>query len=242
MDGYADIATHYREVIAQGGLNPGDTMPSYAQAAEAHRVNRTTVIRAYDVLKSEGLITSHAGKGTVVTRRPHIAPATGAARVARRERGGDNYAPGETSVDHESMLTPCADPVVCHYLDIEPHDEIVVRRRVFVQDGERVVIGIENIHIRAQATVPDLLKQGPRGDVHWHVEYEEKTGRKVNRSPEMRTARFASKDELRLLGISLPPGDVAVPVLVTYAVFHDENGPLEVMEDVRAPGLLDVAK
>jgi GntR family transcriptional regulator len=242
MGGYADIASHYREVIARGDLVPGDAMPSYTQAGDLHRVNRTTIVRAYDVLKNEGLIAAHPGKGTVVLRRPRIAPATGVARIERRENGGENYAPGETSTGHEAMMRSCADPKIAQDLGIDLHDEIVIRRRVFRQDGIPVVWAIESIHPRALAVVEDLLKQGTRGPVHWHVEYEGKTGRKIYRSPEMRAARFASADELKALEVAVPDSDVAVPVLVTQTVFHDENGPLEVMEDVHAPGTWNVAR
>ncbi|GAA1016877.1 GntR family transcriptional regulator [Streptomyces thermogriseus] len=234
--GYADVAAHYRQRIQSGELKPGDKLPTVPEIQAQFDVSSKTVSRALGVLKSEGLVAARGALGTVVTERPRVAPATGAARVERVRNGGPNYAPGETSTGHRAMLRSCADPVIAQRLEIEPHDEIVIRVRVFRQNGTPKVIGVEYIHPRALAVVDDLLKQGPRGPVHWFVQYEESTGQRITSSPEQRAARFASRDELEALEISLPDSDVAIPVLVTHTVFHDEEGPLEVMEDVHAPG------
>ncbi|MER6846160.1 GntR family transcriptional regulator [Streptomyces platensis] len=240
--GYAEIAAHYRQLIDDGELAPGDALPSVADIREHFEVSAKTVSRALQVLKNEGLVGSRGSLGTVVASRPRVAPASGDARVQRTQRGGPNYAPGETSTGHEAMLRSCADPLICQLLGIEPHDEIVIRRRVFRQDGVPTVLGVECIHPRALSVVPDLLKQGPRGPVHWLIEYKEETGRSTHGSPERRGARLASRDELERLEVPLPDSDVAVPVLVTYVVYHDEDGPLEVMEDVHAPGLWHEAR
>ncbi|MFF7459618.1 GntR family transcriptional regulator [Kitasatospora sp. NPDC008115] len=234
--GYADIAAHYRRRIAAGELKPGDTLPPVNEAAELHGVARNTAVRAYGLLKAEGLVTTHAGAGTVVSSRVGIAPPTGAARVDRLKAGGSNYAPNETSTHHEAMVRSCAEPSICRDLGIEPHDEVVIRRRVFRRDGKPVVLGISVIHIRALRHVPALLQQG-RLERLWHEVYEEQTGHAVHRSPERHTARFASDDELAALEVPVPSGvDVAVPVLIVRTVWHDERGPIEVWEDIHAPG------
>jgi GntR family transcriptional regulator len=70
----------------------------------------------------------------------------------------------------------------------------------------------------------------------WQEIYTERTGRTVTKSPERRTARFASQNELDLLEVRVPE-DVPVPVLVLVNVFHDEDGPLEYWEDIYSVGL-----
>ncbi|MFE7428924.1 GntR family transcriptional regulator [Streptomyces sp. NPDC057545] len=240
--GYADIASHYRSRIAAGELKPGDSMPTVNAVAEEHGVARNTAVRAYDLLKREGLVSTRAGAGTVVTSRPRVAPPTGAARVDRLKEGGSNYAPGESSTGHEAALRSCADPGICRDLGIEPHDEVVVRRRVFRYDGQPVILGISVIHMRALADVPELLQQG-KFERLWHEIYEERTGRPIHRSPEVRAARHANRDELDALEVTVPNDvDVAVPVLVTRTVWHDETGPIEVWEDIHAPGLWHTGK
>ncbi|MFI0156203.1 GntR family transcriptional regulator [Streptomyces lydicus] len=235
--GYADVAAHFRAKIEDGGLSPGDSLPSVDEIREQFGVSAKTVSRALKLLKDEGLAGSRGSLGTVVTERPRVAPASGTARVERTRRGGPNYASGETSTGHTAALLSCADPGLCRDLDIDPHDEVIIRKRVFRVDGKPMTIGLEIIHPRALAVVADLLKQGPRGPDHWFNEYTEKTGKQVSGSPEMRIARHASRDELEDLEVPVPDADVAVPVMVTRTTWHDEDGPLEVMEDIHAPGV-----
>lgn len=240
--GYADVAAHFREKVENSELAPGDALPSVEEIRTQFSVSAKTVSRALKVLKDEGLVAHRGALGTVVTERPRVAPATGADRVARTRKGGPNYSANETSTGHTAMMRSCADPAICRELGIEPHEEVVIRKRVFRVHDEPVVIGLEIIHPRALAVVSDLLKQGPRGSVHWFTEYEESTGKKINASPEMRAARFASRDELEDLEVTLPESDVAVPILVTRTTWHDEDGPIEVMEDVFAPGTWHAAR
>lgn len=232
--GYADVATHFRQLIQDGALNPGDSLPSVDEIRQQFDVSAKTVSRALRVLKDEGLATSRGGLGTVVTEQQRSA-STGAARLDRLNRTGKTYAPGETSTDHVAMLRSCADPDIANQLGIELHDEIVIRRRVFRQDGRPTVVALSCINMRALADVPEILQAGQLKPF-WQKTYTERTGREVTRSPERRGARLASPDELAALEVDVPP-NAAVPVLVLHTTFRTEDGPIEVWEDVYAPGL-----
>lgn len=231
--GYAAVASHYRDKIAIGDLNPGDPMPTVEAVAKEHGVARNTAARAYNLLKREGLISTNAGAGTVVARRPRVI-VTGSDRLARGEAGHSHYAPGETSTSHEAWRQPCPDLYICRALGIERHGEVIVRRRVFRQDGRATSIGLNHIHPRVADDVPEVMNQGrlPR---NWRTLYTERTGREIHRSPELFTARHATRDELDALGVSAPDG-AAIPVLVSYSTHHDEEGPITVWEDVYASG------
>ncbi|RSS53027.1 GntR family transcriptional regulator [Streptomyces sp. WAC01280] len=235
--GYAEIAAHYRQLIEDGSLRPGDSLPPMSQVKEQFGVTITTVNRAYRLLKDEGLTLPRPGAGTVVADQPQVA-STGAARLARIARTGEKYAPGETSIGHVAHLRSCHDPQVADILGVELGDEVVLRRRVFLRDGKPAVAAFSMIHMRALVDVPELLQPQPF-DRFWQEIYTERTGRLTTKSPERRTARLASSDELELLGVQAPE-NAAVPVLVLVNVFHDDRGPLEVWEDVYAPGLWQV--
>lgn len=230
--GYADIAAHYRQRILNGHLEPGDAMPTVNEVAREQGVARNTAARAYELLKREGLISTRAGAGTVVAQRPRVV-VTGADRLARGEAGGSHYAHGETSTGHEAWQQPCADLSICRALGIEPHSEVVIRRRVFRRDGRATVIALNHIHPRVLEDVPEVLQQGklPRS---WRDLYTERTGREIQRSPELFGARHATADELAALEITTPD-TAAVPVLVSYSTHHDETGPVTVWEDIYAP-------
>jgi GntR family transcriptional regulator len=235
--GFAEIATHYRKLISDGTLAPGDEMPSMRKVMETFGVSITTANRAFRVLKSEGLTVVQPGRKTLVADQSQVA-ATASARLERIARTGKPYAKREISVDHTAELRSLADPILCEQLDVEPHDEVVLRTRTFVRDGKRTVFAVSCIHVRALADVPELLSPEPF-DRFWQEIYTARTGRTVTKSPERRSARLALDYELEALGVDVEPG-TPVPVLVLVNTFSDENGPIEVWEDVYAPGLWQV--
>lgn len=237
--GYAEIATHYRQLIADGTLAPGDAMPSMREVCDQFGVSITTANRAFRLLKSENLTTPQPGVGTVVAERSHVA-ATAAARLKRIERTGRMYAPKERSIEHTAALLSVNDVEIADDLELELHDEIVVRTRVYLDGADkRTVFGSSFINVRGMNAVPELLRTERFGRF-WQEIYTERTGRVTTRSPESRTARLATDFELERLGIQAPTGS-AVPVLILRNVFHDDEGPLEVWEDVYAPGMWQVA-
>lgn len=229
---YDEIAAYFRRQIQDGELEPGAKLPSLRKACDDFNVSMNTANRAFQLLKAEGLTTATLD-GTVVAEQPDVT-VTGSARLRRIERTGKSHAPNETSSDHWAGVTACADPVIGDLLGIEPHEEIILRRRVFRRDGKPTSVGLSNIHLRALLDVPELLQEQPF-DRFWQEIYKERTGREVTRSPERRTARLISNDELNALGIELP-AEAAAAVLVVVNVFHDDKGPLEVWEDVYPPG------
>lgn len=226
-----DIAAHYRRAITDGDLRPGDRLPTVRETAERFGVATATVTRAYKMLKAEGLTVPRERVGTVVAERSRVV--TGAAKLGRLERTGKALVEGESTSDHWAGLRSCTDPDICRLLGIEPHEEIVLRRRVLRKDGEPVAVALSVISMRALVDVPELLTQG-RLEPFWQHTYTERTGREITRSPEMYGARLASNDELRALEIDVPD-HVAVPVLVLRMVHHDDDGPIEVWEDVHPP-------
>ncbi|GIQ69477.1 PLP-dependent aminotransferase family protein [Xylanibacillus composti] len=65
---YAQIADHVEQRIAFGEFPPGSLLPSERKFAELLGVNRSTVILAFDELRSLGIIESRTGSGTRVSR------------------------------------------------------------------------------------------------------------------------------------------------------------------------------
>jgi len=63
---YLQIKNQIRDMIFSGELIEGFSLPPERKLADILRVNRSTVIKAYQELKAEGLIESHVGKGTVI--------------------------------------------------------------------------------------------------------------------------------------------------------------------------------
>ena len=64
------IATGLRQAIAQGGVGPGEDLPSVRQLAGDLGVHWNTVARAYRRLADEGLLTVRRGRGAVTRDQP----------------------------------------------------------------------------------------------------------------------------------------------------------------------------
>ena len=63
---YRQIVDQVRYQIAGGILQPGDRMPSVRELAKQLPANQNTVLKAYDILSQDGLISRRQGDGTFV--------------------------------------------------------------------------------------------------------------------------------------------------------------------------------
>ncbi|MGY4772601.1 aminotransferase-like domain-containing protein [Kribbella sp. CWNU-51] len=71
---YVLLATRLRRLIDDGELPPGVLLPPDRALAGALAVGRTTVVGAYELLRSEGRITRRQGSGTRVAGTPSTGP------------------------------------------------------------------------------------------------------------------------------------------------------------------------
>ncbi|MFI6574977.1 PLP-dependent aminotransferase family protein [Nocardiopsis sp. NPDC050513] len=64
---YQRLAGALRGLVTEGTLVAGERLPSERALATALRISRTTVVSAYDALRSEGILDSRQGSGTRVS-------------------------------------------------------------------------------------------------------------------------------------------------------------------------------
>lgn len=64
---YHQLYCQIRDAINSGHYQPGQRLPASRVLAKEQHVSRNTVIKAYDMLVSEGYLTSHAGDGMRVS-------------------------------------------------------------------------------------------------------------------------------------------------------------------------------
>jgi GntR family transcriptional regulator len=69
---YQQIADNLRAQILRGDLPPGSLLPSEAELVREYGSSRGPVRQAINLLRSEGLVDSHQGRGVFVRRRPAL--------------------------------------------------------------------------------------------------------------------------------------------------------------------------
>ena len=63
---FGQIVQQVRQGVAQGGLHPGDQIPTVRELARELLVNPNTVAKAYQQLEQAGVISTKRGSGTFV--------------------------------------------------------------------------------------------------------------------------------------------------------------------------------
>ena len=67
---YLQFARQVEQLVAGGGLNPGDQLPTVRELATELRINFNTVSRAYRILDEAGIISTQRGRGTYIWEMP----------------------------------------------------------------------------------------------------------------------------------------------------------------------------
>jgi len=67
---YLQVKNQIRDMIISGELPAGHILPPERILSELLDVNRTTIVKAYHELKSDGLVQARVGKGTIVAVKP----------------------------------------------------------------------------------------------------------------------------------------------------------------------------
>jgi GntR family transcriptional regulator len=68
---YQQIADDLRRRIADSTLAPGAKLPSESDLIGQYKVSRVVARMAIAQLRADGLVISHAGKGSFVRSKPH---------------------------------------------------------------------------------------------------------------------------------------------------------------------------
>lgn len=83
---FAQVAAAVRADVATGRLRAGDRLPAAREVAGAAGINLHTVLRAYQLLRDQGLVDMRRGRGAIVTEAAAAIAALQGDIVALRER------------------------------------------------------------------------------------------------------------------------------------------------------------
>jgi GntR family transcriptional regulator len=69
---FEQIAFAVKEAVARGEVAAGEKLPSVRELAQELSINPNTVVRAYEALARDGVVTRRQGSGCFVTGRPSV--------------------------------------------------------------------------------------------------------------------------------------------------------------------------
>ncbi|MEV8431706.1 GntR family transcriptional regulator [Streptomyces chartreusis] len=221
---YEQIAEDLRTRIAGGEFGPGELLPSGRDLAEQWNVSRATVVKAYDVLRNDGLVVARQGAGFIVAETPVARPAGGRRAGAARVSGG---APFRRLGVPDRVVPP---DHVRDVLGLSAGATALRRARlVLLDDGTPGTLVTAWFPPDIADAAPRLAMAGPIAEGTTHYVRRE-TGRSPLEGVDVKTVRLAAAEEARLLDVDQP---VAVSVVLHTA--YDQGGrPLVCEEGVTA--------
>jgi GntR family transcriptional regulator len=210
---YEQIAEDLRTRIANGEFGPGDLLPSGRDLAEQWGVSRATVVKAYDVLRTDGLVVARQGAGFTVVEIPIARPAGGRRAGSSRVAGGTPY----RRLGLPDRIAPPAH--VGDALGLKPGEAALRRMRlVLLDDGSPGTLVTAWFPPAIADLAPRLAMRGPIAEGTTHY-VRRSTGRSPVEGVDTTTVRLARDDEARLLGVEQPTA-VAAVLHVAYDLGH----------------------
>jgi GntR family transcriptional regulator len=232
------ILDDLRGGILTGHLAPGERLPSEHALAQRYETSRPTVRRALARLKAEGLIVTEQGRGAFVRPGPHVRLLlTGASYRRHRALGlpGFNAQALEQGQAPEQRLrevaTISAPAEVALRLDVDEDSPVVVRRRLFLVNGQPVAFC--DSYYAAGMAAGTALAESRKIKGGAHAVIEDPHGpirRRVARSVDELVSRMPTPEEAS--GLLISPGVPVVRILRT--IYDAERRPLEVQDTVAA--------
>jgi DNA-binding GntR family transcriptional regulator len=229
---YLQIADDLRSQILNGDLAAGAKLPSETQLMSSYSVSRTVAKMAIGVLRHEGLITSHQGKGSFV-RLPRPLRRLSSDRYARRESktppfAHDVQASGrKPEWEYHTERIPASTPVA-ERLKINPGDIVVMTHYRFFADGQPIQLSTSYEPLAITEGTP--IEQPEEGSILGVVARMDSIGQHVTHVIEEVTTRAPRPYESEALKI--PPG---VHVLVIERTHYVGEIPVETC-DIVVPG------
>jgi GntR family transcriptional regulator len=217
---YQRIAHDLRTQILSGDLLPGSALPSETELVRRYGSSRGPVRQAISLLRSEGLIDSHQGRGVFVRQRP-MTRRLSIEGVADRTNGALGSVEDVDGRLEVLRYTPTAAPAeVADRLALPEGARVLARRfRFFVEDRPALL---------SDSYLPyDLAKGTPVEDPEnepWPggmLAQLRSLGLDVREITEDVATRTPTPDELHELG--LRPG---IPVFEVTRTVHTADGPV----------------
>lgn len=213
---YLQILQSIRAQIDDGALNVGDTVPSERQISAEWSVSRATATKVLAALRSEGLVESIQGVGTVV-RAQESAGHSARDRVTSMRRTGRIYPPNERAQIVSAELVEAPEEV-SSALGLPSGASAIRRRRVTFRDDVPVSASTSWFAGDLDQVAPKLLA-AERLTEGTPAYIEARTGRKFATGRDQLAAREATPEDAEFLRV-----EEGAPVLAGRNWIYDAEG------------------
>src|SRR5690606_9667577 len=129
---YAQLIAELERRIDSGEYPPGSMLPSEHQLMAEFGMARPTVVKALGVLRDQGWIVTHQGKGRFVRGRPAI-PTGQQVRTGRELLERKEVQVSSRLLTAKEVQAPNR---IAAYLNLKPKSAVVLRRSLVEHDGE----------------------------------------------------------------------------------------------------------
>jgi GntR family transcriptional regulator len=217
---YAQIVNTIQRRIGDGTYPPGALLPSETQLVREFGVSRPTVVRALEVLRSQGWIDREHGRGSFVRNRAVLADHTRPGMLLIDEAGSAGQG---VLLDVGRTPAPAA---VATLLGVPPESPALLRRQLIERDGEPSEL-VSSWFPLEVAEGTDLAKAEPvPGGVHQHLHAVKRV--RFDHVAERIRSRLATAEESRLLQIAKR----SAVLNLLLAVYDADDRPVEVVDAV----------
>jgi GntR family transcriptional regulator len=218
------LAEHYRRMIRDGQLAPGDRLPAVRDMVEEHGVAAGTVRNALSWLRVEGYIVT-TQRGSFVAQAPSGAPAP-RDLLGRLTRTGGTLGVGETKrvLSAAAVIPPL---YVAELFDQDPAEQVVRREYITGVGLTRTALAVDWYPAELADLVPDILSTAPgqatagqpgTGDDIIRL-ITAATGRTITHGRDAMHGRAADTREATHLGVP-----VGAPILAMAYEWSDGDG------------------
>jgi len=216
---YYQIEEFIKELIENGELRPGDSLPPEREYAERYQISRMTVRQAFTQLVNEGYLYRMQGKGTFVAERKIEQPLQGLTSFTEdmKARGLE---PGSQLIHFE--IIPATKQIAGQLLIAEYGPVYEIKR---IRMADSVPMAIETNYISANL-VKGLTEQIVNKSLYAHIEGQ--LDLRIESASQIIESSIASQSEANYLKISKG----APVMLIQRNTFLKDNTPVEFVKSV----------
>ncbi|WP_405524633.1 GntR family transcriptional regulator [Streptomyces canus] len=215
---YLQLADDIRQRILDGDLQPGDKLPTEVELMNDYGVSRIVVRNGVQALVSEGLVSTHRGKGMFVREtspmRKRISGDLYGKRPVASPMKRQTEAEGRRSEWEYQTRVTTATKAVAERLAIEPGDEVVRTTYRFFGDDEPIMLSTSYEPRALTAGTP--IEQPEGGPITGVVPRMDSIGQHITEVTEDVTARAPRPYETDQL--QMAPGTPVIVITRTYRV------------------------